>query len=238
MQHQVSEAGRIADSLKDSRLVNKATHIETLRTRMLQCQSAQILRENEPSCLPFAELMQHVEMTRSVWAIFPFELQIKLAEAYAQENMRLIFDAASKHVGKAPLEWHQGAQNDLRQQLEALSVNLPLVRRHDASTFHGECVTFGHVLDRLMSAICEGGSDGSEPAVPDDFASLDIEDVLPANSIDPKQDERKARQVALQRDLEVFCVMKHLHLQIAHIAYGIWRMVACPDNYGPSMTHR
>ena len=130
-------------------------HVSTLENRLLQCQSAQILREQEPCVIPFAELKKHVENTRSVWAMYPMELQTKLAEAYAQESMRILGSLAEKYQDKSVEDWPQEAQQQLKKCFEGLSLNLPSkdVAKHGVDTFHGECVTFGGLLRRILSEL-------------------------------------------------------------------------------------
>ena len=115
----ISKAQRIVDNLTD---LGRETMAEDLSKRILECKSGTILREQDPCLMQFEDVKGHIELIRGAWAVTPWNIQLKLAEANSLHHMMVVNGLVKKHAEKEkPLEdWPEDASQELQAAIEQL----------------------------------------------------------------------------------------------------------------------
>ena len=195
----ISKAQRIVDNLTD---LGRETLAEDLSKRILECKSGTILREQDPCLMQFEDVKGHIELIRGAWAVTPWNIQLKLAEANSLHHMMVVNGLVKKHAEKEkPLEdWPEDASQELQAAIEQL---VPILKEKDKSsvgthTFHGDRVSFAHTFNIMMQPVLQAAKSSGQPSLLQDDFALDIGDVLP----EPAAEGRTSAENRVSKELK------------------------------------
>jgi hypothetical protein len=152
---------------------------QRLDERIAECEAAQILRESDPWPANFEEVRALVQITRTLWAVYPFKLQFRLCFARVEPLLKTVSATAAKFPGASVKDWPQDGKEAMDDFFDCVSI-IPSEDSNLVSTLHtfdGGSITFGNSLANLLAKLDVKEdvalSQSSQPAAHDEF-SMDI----------------------------------------------------------------
>jgi hypothetical protein len=181
-----AKAKKIAESLVHA---NETAAVNSLQSRLKECEQAQILRERSLTQLPLLTVRACINNTKDLWPQYPLSLQVCIAFRFLEEPLREAAKALKLDTDKCNLARHIEGFDAFMQSI-CLEVDMLDTDGAAAQCFQGEKVTITDVLSSMWATCSK--AENARPSL----SSMNVDEALDADEKRLSAEEEAAAAAA------------------------------------------